>query len=105
MLTSILHRATGIANAMGLIVLAAWLMQAAAGETAYQALVAVLGSPIGYVVLAGFSFSFFYHLCNGIRHLVWDTGRGFEKRQATMSAWIVIAASLVLTALFWGLAL
>ena len=105
MLTSILHRATGIANAVGLIVLAAWLMQAAAGEAAYATLTGILGSPLGYVVLAGFSFSFFYHLCNGIRHLVWDTGRGFEKRQATMSAWIVIAGSLVLTALFWVLAL
>ena len=105
MLLSILHRATGIANAVGLIVLAAWLMQAAAGEAAYGALTAILGSPFGYVVLAGFSFSFFYHLCNGIRHLVWDTGRGFEKRQANASAWAVIAMAFVLTALFWGLAL
>ncbi len=105
MLLSILHRATGIANAVGLIVLAAWLMQAAAGEAAYESLTGILASPLGYVVLAGFSFSFFYHLCNGIRHLVWDTGRGFEKRQANMSAWIVIAVSLALTGLFWGLAL
>lgn len=105
MLLSILHRATGIANAAGLIVLAAWLMQAAAGETAYGTLTAILGSPLGYVVLAGLSFSFFYHLCNGVRHLVWDTGRGFEKRQATISAWVVIVVSVILTALFWGLAL
>ena len=105
MLSSILHRATGIANSVGLIVLAAWLMQAAAGETAYGALTAVLGSPLGYVVLAGFSFSFFYHLCNGVRHLVWDVGRGFEKHQANASSWIVIVGSLVLTGLFWGLAL
>lgn len=105
MLLSILHRATGIANAAGLIIFAAWLMQASAGETAYGALAALLGSPPGYLLLVGFSFAFFYHLCNGIRHLIWDTGRGLEKRQATTSAWVVIALSLIFTASFWGLAL
>lgn len=105
MLLSILHRASGIANAAGLIVFAAWLMQASAGETAYGALTALLGSPPGYLLLVGFSFAFFYHLCNGIRHLIWDTGRGLEKRQARISAWVVIALSLISTASFWGLAL
>lgn len=105
MLLSILHRATGIANAAGLIVFAAWLTQASAGETAYGALTALLGSQPGYLLLVGFSFAFFYHLCNGIRHLVWDTGRGLEKRQARISAWVVIALSLIFTASFWGLAL
>lgn len=105
MALSILHRATGVANAVGLLVLAAWLIQAAGGEGSYAAFTGIAGSVPGLLLLAGFSFSFFYHLCNGIRHLVWDTGRGFEKRQANASAWFVIAAALALTAVFWGLAL
>ena len=105
MALSILHRATGIANAVGLLVLAAWLIQAAGGEESYAAFINVMGSPLGLLLLAGFSFSFFYHLCNGIRHLFWDAGRGFEKRQANTSSYIVIAAALVLTAAFWGMVL
>ena len=105
MALSILHRATGIANAVGLLVLAAWLIQAAGGEESYAALISVMGSPPGLLILAGFSFSFFYHLCNGIRHLFWDAGRGFEKHQANTSSYIVIAAALVLTAAFWGMVL
>ena len=105
MALSILHRATGIANAVGLLVLAAWLIQAAGGEESYAAFINVMGSPLGLLLLAGFSFSFFYHLCNGIRHLFWDAGRGFEKHQANTSSYIVIAAALVLTAAFWGMVL
>ena len=105
MALSILHRATGIANAVGLLVLAAWLIQAAGGEESYAAFISVMGSPLGLLLLAGFSFSFFYHLCNGIRHLFWDAGRGFEKHQANTSSYIVIAAALVLTAAFWGMVL
>jgi succinate dehydrogenase / fumarate reductase cytochrome b subunit len=105
MALSILHRATGVANAVGLLVLAAWLIQAAGGEASYTAFTGVMGSWFGLLVLAGFSFSFFYHLCNGIRHLVWDAGRGFEKQQANMSSYIVIASAFVLTLLFWGMVL
>jgi succinate dehydrogenase / fumarate reductase cytochrome b subunit len=64
-----------------------------------------MDSSIGFVLLIGWSFAFFYHLSNGIRHLVWDTGRGFEIRQATASAWFVIVLSVVLTAVFWWVAL
>jgi succinate dehydrogenase / fumarate reductase cytochrome b subunit len=105
MALSILHRATGVANAVGLLVLAAWLIQAAGGQESYAAFTGVMGSVPGLLVLAAFTFSFFYHLCNGIRHLVWDTGRGFEKQQANASAWLVIGAAFVLTAVFWGVAL
>jgi succinate dehydrogenase / fumarate reductase cytochrome b subunit len=105
MALSILHRATGVANAVGLLLLAAWLIQAAGGEEGYTAFTGIMSSLPGLLVLAGFTFSFFYHLCNGIRHLVWDTGRGFEKRQANASAWFVIIAAFMLTAVFWGLAL
>ncbi len=105
MVTSILHRATGIAMAAGFIVLVAWLFDAAAGPEVYAVFLGAASSLIGKLLLIGWSWAFFYHLCNGIRHLVWDSGRGFEKPQATASAWFVIIGSLVLTAAFWGIAL
>ena len=105
MVSSILHRATGVALSLGFIVLVAWLFDAASGPESYAVLAAVLGSPLGMLFFAGLSFSFFYHLGNGVRHLVWDTGRGFEKSQANVSAWFVIVLAVVLTAIFWWMVL
>jgi succinate dehydrogenase / fumarate reductase cytochrome b subunit len=104
MVTSILHRATGIAMAAGFIVLVGWLFDAASGPEVYAKFLGVMNSTLGWVLLVGWSYAFFYHLSNGIRHLVWDTGRGLEKEQATASAWFVIVASIVLTAAFWWVA-
>lgn len=101
MALSILHRATGIANAAGLVVFTAWLVQAAAGPEQYLAFTRVLASPIGLLLLLGWTFSFFYHLANGIRHLVWDAGYGLDKAQLNRGAWTVIAAAVLLTAGFW----
>jgi succinate dehydrogenase / fumarate reductase cytochrome b subunit len=101
MVTSILHRATGIAMTVGFILFAFWLADAAAGPDAYAAFAGAMGTTFGRILLVGWSWAFFYHLANGIRHLVWDTGRGFEKEQANASAWIVIIVSVVLTGLFW----
>ena len=101
MTLSILHRATGVGMSLGLIVLAAWLMQAAAGPEQYQYFRVMMGSPIGKILLIGWTFAFFLHLGNGIRHFVWDVGRGFEKSQANASAWIVLILSVALTAGFW----
>lgn len=105
MASSILHRATGLAMAAGFIVLVGWLFDAASGPVVYAKFVNAMDSTIGFVLLIGWSFAFFYHLSNGIRHLVWDTGRGFEIRQAAASAWFVIGLSVVLTAAFWWVAL
>jgi succinate dehydrogenase / fumarate reductase cytochrome b subunit len=104
MVSSILHRATGVAMAVGYVVLVGWLFDAASGPEVYDKFLSVMDSTIGCVLLVGWSFAFFYHLSNGIRHLVWDTGRGLEKEQATASAWFVIAVSIVLTAAFWWVA-
>jgi succinate dehydrogenase / fumarate reductase cytochrome b subunit len=104
MVSSILHRATGVAMAIGYVVLVGWLFDAASGREVYDKFLGVMDSAIGWVLLVGLSFAFFYHLSNGIRHLVWDTGRGLEKEQATASAWFVIAAAIVLTAAFWWVA-
>jgi len=104
MATSILHRATGVAMAVGFIVLVGWLFDAASGPEVYAQFLGAMDSTIGCIFLVGWSYAFFYHLSNGIRHLVWDTGRGLEKEQATASAWFVIVASIVLTAAFWWVA-
>ena len=89
---------------VGFIVLVAWLYDTAAGPDAYSLFAAVMGSAPGKLFLIGWSFAFFYHLANGVRHLVWDTGRGFEKNQANASAWFVIVVAIVLTAVFWWVA-
>ncbi len=104
MALSILHRATGIALSAGFVVLVAWLMVAATGSEAYASYAAVMGSLFGKLLLIGWSFAFFYHVSNGVRHLVWDTGRGFEKSQANSSSWVVLLSAAILTAVFWGLA-
>jgi succinate dehydrogenase / fumarate reductase cytochrome b subunit len=102
---SISHRFTGAALAAGLLLLVYWLAALAAGEAAYSAALGVLGSwPVKIVLFLGV-FAFFYHLCNGIRHLWWDTGRGFEIAQVNRSGWIVLAAAAALMLLAWGLLL
>ena len=96
---SILHRATGIALSVGLIVLAAWLMAVAEGEAAYARVTAFVGLGVLKVVLALWLLSFVHHLANGVRHLFWDVGMGFEKAQARRSAALVVAFDVVATVL------
>ncbi len=103
MTLSILHRVTGVALSFGLIVLCAWLMGAAAGAEDYERVVSLLSTMIGKLMLIGFSFAFFFHLANGVRHLVWDVGYGFEKYQANASAWFVLLLAGGMTAAFWML--
>jgi len=101
MVLSILHRATGIALAGGLVVLALWLIAAANGSASYTPVLAFLQGPIGRSILIGWSFAFFFHASNGVRHLFWDAGIGFEKRQASNSAWFVIVLTVILTLAYW----
>lgn len=101
MTLSILHRMTGVAMSIGFVVLAIWLIQAAAGPEQYQYFRASMSTLFGRLLLIGWSFAFFLHLANGVRHLVWDTGRGFEKQQARTSAWFVLILAVVLTAALW----
>jgi len=98
---SITHRATGIALAVGTLMLVCWLIAAATGETAFNEVQAFLGSIVGRLLLLGWSFALFYHLCNGLRHLFWDAGKGFEIETAYMTGRIVIAASILLTIGVW----
>ena len=99
MTLSILHRITGVAVSVGFLVMAWWLMALASGPDAYVRAVECLRTPIARLVLAVFALCFIYHFCNGIRHLVWDTGRGLERAQARNSGRVVIVATLVLFAL------
>ena len=100
---SILHRATGIALAVGTLLLVWWLVAAATGENAFADVQAFIGSWIGKLLLLGWSFAIFYHMCNGIRHLFWDAGYGFELDAAYKSGWATLASSIVLTAIAWAI--
>lgn len=101
MALSILHRITGMALAFGTLLLAWWLVAAALGPQSYAQAHALLGSWFGMLVLAGFSFALVFHFLNGIRHLVWDVGLGFEVKTARASGWFVLALAVALTALIW----
>jgi succinate dehydrogenase / fumarate reductase, cytochrome b subunit len=99
---SILHRASGVALCAGGVLLVWWLVAAASGPEAYDAVQNFLGSWLGIVLLLGWSTALFYHLCNGIRHLVWDTGHALDLRSTHLGGWIVVGATAVLTAIAWA---
>lgn len=105
MLSSILHRGTGIALYSGTLFLTIWLLAAAVGPSFFDQVAAIYASPLGLVVTAGYSWALFYHLLNGVRHLNWDAGLGFEISQANASATLVLVGSFVLTGLLWAVVL
>jgi len=96
---SILHRFTGVAATCGFVLFVWWLMALATGAEAYRDAMRALSTPFAKLLLVGFTFSFVYHFCNGIRHLVWDTGRGLERAQARRSGALVIVLSVLVTVL------
>ncbi len=101
MASSILHRATGVGLGVGMLVLAWWLIAAASGADYYEMVSGWLTSILGRIILLAFTWSLFFHLCNGVRHLFWDVGMGYGVVTATRSAWIVLAASVILTLVAW----
>jgi succinate dehydrogenase / fumarate reductase cytochrome b subunit len=100
---SILNRVTGCALTAGLVLFVYWLIAAASGPEAYASAQAVFAHPLTRVALVGFSFSFFYHLLNGVRHLAWDAGYGLEKPTARRSGWAAFLGAIVFTIVFWVL--
>lgn len=102
---SILHRMTGVFLSIAGLLLAYWLVSLMRGPEVYADAMSLLGSGFMRLVLAGVSFSFFYHLCNGIRHLFWDAGYGFEIEQIYASGWTVVVASILLTVALWAVVL
>jgi succinate dehydrogenase / fumarate reductase cytochrome b subunit len=104
MAMSILHRATGVALYAGALIAAGWAAALAGGPQSFEACRGLLGSPLGKLVLIGLTFSAFYHLANGVRHLVWDSGIGFSPRIATASAAGALAFGVVASAAVWTVA-
>ena len=98
---SIIHRGTGVGLAVGTLFITWWLVAAAMGPGPYEATREIYGSWIGLLVLLGFSVCLFYHLCNGVRHLLWDMGYLFEIEEVNASGWVMLGASAILTLIAW----
>lgn len=99
---SITHRATGVFLSIGTLLLLYWLISVAGGPERYRAAQEVLGCWASKLALLGWTWAFFYHLCNGLRHLAWDAGFGFDLKTVYRTGYAVIAASLILTGLVWA---
>jgi succinate dehydrogenase / fumarate reductase cytochrome b subunit len=100
---SILHRITGVALAVGSLLLVYWIIAAAVGPEAFATAQSLIGSFIGRILLLGWTFALFFHLANGIRHLFWDMGRGFELKTMSATGWTVVVVALLLTVIAWAL--
>jgi succinate dehydrogenase / fumarate reductase cytochrome b subunit len=98
---SILHRISGIILAFGAILVAVWLSSIAYNQELFEAIFTFLSGVLGRTFLFAWTLTLFYHLCNGVRHLFWDSGRGFELKQVYLSGWASIFATIVLTVLVW----
>ncbi len=101
MFSSIFHRFTGIGLGVGTLAVAWWLIAAAVGPAAYADFAAAAGHWLGRLVLLGFTVAFLFHLLNGVRHLFWDSGLGFEKPTARFTGWLVVALTGILTVAVW----
>lgn len=101
MVMSIVHRATGIALTVGTLLLAWWLIAAATGPEAYETVRAFVASPIGILMLLGWTWSLMHHLASGIRHMVWDTGSALTLPSVYTTGWAAAVAGIVLTAAVW----
>ena len=104
-LMSISHRITGVGLTLGTLLLAWWVTAAAYGEDQYNQVQAFLGTWLGLLILFGFTFALFYHLCNGLRHLFWDFGRYFELEETRRADVVVLIGSVALTVATWVLVL
>lgn len=101
MVMSIVHRITGAALYFGSLLLAVWLIAAAMGPGAFDQVNALYGSLIGRIVLIGYTWALLHHMFGGIRHFIWDTGRGLDIKTADFLCWASIVVSVVLTAVIW----
>ena len=98
---SILHRATGFVLYLGSLLWSIWFLALSEGEESYIALQQMFFHPIGLLILFGWSFSFYYHLSNGLRHLMWDLGKGYDMFTVRFTGWAVVITSIILTAFTW----
>ena len=98
---SILHRGTGIILSIGSIILVLWIVALTLGESTYLMYSNIINNWFGKLIIFGFTFALFYHLSNGIRHLFWDAGYGYDLKHAYISGVFVIISSLLLTSITW----
>jgi succinate dehydrogenase / fumarate reductase cytochrome b subunit len=103
MAASILHRVTGVGLYVGALIFMLWALALASGVDGYATFTGLIGSFPGKAVLFALTACVFYHLANGVRHLFWDAGFGFDPKSATGSAWLVIGFAVVASLAFWGL--
>ncbi len=101
MVMSIFHRITGAALYFGTVLLAWWLVAAASGPDYFNFVNGLFGSILGRVVLIGYTWALLHHMFGGMRHLVWDTGRGFDLKTVDLMCWLSIVGSLAATAAIW----
>ena len=102
---SIMNRVTGIAVSVGTLLLVWWLVAAASGPAAFATVQGFVASPVGLFVLFGWTVSLFFHFFNGIRHLAWDAGFGFDLPQTYASGWAVVIATAASSVLVWAVGL
>jgi succinate dehydrogenase / fumarate reductase cytochrome b subunit len=105
MLMSIVHRITGAALYFGTILLAWWLVAAAIGPNYFDYVRGLFLTPIGQIVLFGYTWALLHHMLGGVRHLVWDTGRGFDLATIDRMSWLTLIGSVALTLAAWAIAL
>jgi succinate dehydrogenase / fumarate reductase cytochrome b subunit len=102
MMMSIMHRITGAALYLGTVIMVCWLLAIATGRGNYELFMGLLRSPIGLAVMAGYTWALVHHALGGIRHLIWDTGRGFSLGIVNTLSWLTILGSLAITAGIWA---
>jgi len=98
---SILHRMTGVSLSIGSLIIVAWIVSLSLGVESYSYFMSITDHWFSHLALFGFSFALYYHLSNGIRHLFWDAGFGFELKHVYMSGSIVVASAFIMTILTW----
>jgi len=99
---SILHRITGVLLSVGTVLMVFWFVALSEGEQSYKAMVAFMSSPPVLLALVAWTLALFYHLFNGIRHLLWDTGTMLELKPARTSGWVVVVLTFAAAAIVWG---
>ena len=105
MTMSIVHRITGVGLYLGMLLLAWWLIAASSGANPYATVESFFGSIIGKLILFGYTWALIHHMLGGIRHLIWDTGRGFGEHEREWLARATILGSIALTILLWAVGL
>ena len=103
MVMSILHRLTGAALYFGTLILVVWLLAAATGRGNYDLVTGLMKTIPGLVVMAGYTWALMHHALGGIRHFIWDTGRGFEIGAVNLLSWSTMIGSVLITGGLWAL--